>query len=42
VPIRRGTQVNRNIEDHTLHACGKVPSGYDKTGALSPSMHVRA
>ena len=40
--IRRGTQVNRNTEDHTLHVCRKVPSGYDQMGALSPSRHVRA
>ena len=40
--IRRGTQVNCNTEDHTLHACRKVPSGYDKKGALRPSRHVRA
>ena len=25
-----------------MHACRKVPSRYDKTGALSPSRHVRA
>ena len=40
--IGQDTQVNRSTEDHTLHAYGKVPSGYDGTGALSPSRHDRA
>ena len=37
--VRQDAQVNRSTEDHILHTYGKVPSGYDGTGALSPSRH---
>ena len=40
--VRQDTQVNRSTEDHALRTCEKVPSGYDGTGALSPSRHGRA
>ena len=40
--VRQDIRVNRNTEDHTLHAYRKVPLGYDETGTLSPLGHGKA
>ena len=40
--VQQDIRVNRSIEGHALHACRKVPSGYDGTGALNPFRPDRA
>ena len=39
--VRKGTQVDHNTEDRTLHTCRTVTDRTDQKGALQPSRHAR-